>query len=96
MNTPLPLQKQDKVQHDLADAYGDITSHLKVTRIIRSHLTKKGDIRHIALHRLKMSSVRYIVDLGCGSGYFTEGLKECARPGATVIGIDVHICNGGA
>jgi len=83
-------QKQKEVKSGLAEVYGDIPSQLEVARIIRSHMTKKGDIRCIALKRLDLSSSREILDLGCGTGYFSEGLKGMVHSGATVTGIDVH------
>lgn len=82
--------KEEKVQAVLAEHYGDIASQIEVAGIIQSHLTKKGDIRHIALKRLDLSAASTVIDLGCGTGFFTEGLKGLVHPKVQVTGIDVH------
>ena len=82
--------RREEVQSGLAEVYGDISSQLEVARIITSHLTKKGDIRQIALKTLDLSGAISILDLGCGSGFFTEGLNSLVHPQARVTGIDVH------
>ena len=84
-------QVRDGIKTGLAEVYGDIPSQLEVARIIRSHMTKKGDIRSTALKRLDLSGARTILDLGCGTGFFSEGLKGVVHPGASVTGIDVHL-----
>jgi SAM-dependent methyltransferase len=83
-------QRREEVQTGLAEVYGDISSQLEVARIITSHLNKKGDIRQIALRTLELSGVTSVLDLGCGSGFFTEGLNGLVHPRASVTGIDVH------
>jgi len=85
-----PLRRQEEVKTGLAEVYADIPSQLEVARIIQSHMMKKGDIRHIALNRLDLANARIILDLGCGTGYFSEGLKERVHPHAEILGIDVH------
>lgn len=72
----------------LADIFQDASSHQLVAGIIREHLTNKKDIREEALNGLDLSKVRKVLDLGCGFGFFTEGLKQKALDNAEVTGID--------
>lgn len=88
-----PAEKSDKRENftqGLARVYGDTQTHIDISRLISTHLTKTGDIRKTALHRLDLSGALKILDLGCGFGYFTEGLKGVADPAAEVTGIDLH------
>ncbi|MBN3036691.1 MAG: class I SAM-dependent methyltransferase [Bacteroidales bacterium] len=75
---------------DLADVFSDVAAHMSVAQIIRDHLTNRRDIRETALEGLDLSWVGNILDVGCGFGYFTEGLKGRISPGATATGVDLH------
>ncbi len=74
----------------LVSDYADISTQLEVAGIIRARLVKQADIRQVALQRISLSAVRRVIDLGCGTGYFTEGLVNRVAPGTTVTGIEVH------
>lgn len=72
----------------LAGVFQDASTHQLVAGIIREHLTNKKDIRQEALNSLDISKARKILDLGCGFGFFTQGLKGRPHPEAEVTGID--------
>ena len=75
---------------NLAEVFIDTDAHIKVAKIICDHLVNFQDIRSIALEKVDFSKVRNILDLGCGFGYFTHGLKDKVHPDANITGIDCH------
>ena len=89
-NTHFPDKSLNKIQNDLGDVFCDINTHLEVADIIRKHLTNQLDIREIALNGLNLNNVKKIVDLGCGFGFFTRGLKGKVKNGTEILGIDRH------
>ena len=82
--------KEESIRKNLAEVFNDTESHLKVAKIIRDHLINYQDIRSLALKRVDFTNVRSILDLGCGFGYFTRGLKNKVHPDAIITGIDCH------
>ncbi|MCD4675429.1 MAG: class I SAM-dependent methyltransferase [Desulfobacula sp.] len=78
------------LEDNLADKFQDASTHVSVASIIRHHLVDQKDIRDTALQGLNLSLVKEIVDLGCGFGYFTKGLKGKVPPEAEICGIDLH------
>ena len=90
-NSILYDRSGNKVQKDLGNVFCDIESHLEVASIIRKHLTNPLDIREIALNGIDLSKVKKIVDLGCGFGFFTRGLKGKVNKGTEILGIDRHL-----
>jgi len=78
------------IRKNLATVFNDIDSHIKVAKIICDHLINFQDIRSIALEKIDFSSVQNILDLGCGFGYFTHGLKNKVNKHAFITGIDCH------
>lgn len=77
----------------LALVFSDAKLHLSIANIIRKHLVKGQDIREIAIHNLDLSKKKNIIDLGCGFGFFTKGLKGKVHPNAILTGIDRHSRN---
>lgn len=74
----------------LADVFYDASSHRLVASIIRDHLTNRRDVRREALNGFDLSGVKTILDLGCGFGFFTEGLQGKVSAQASATGIDRH------
>ncbi len=74
----------------MAEVFRDANSLMLVAGIIQKHLTNKLDIRHIALNGLDLSGARKIIDLGCGCGFFTRGLKGRIHKDVEIVGIDRH------
>lgn len=74
----------------LAKVFSDTCAHIGVAKMIQAHLSNKNDIRKLALQSLDLSSCKKILDVGCGFGYFTQGLEDRIHPNAEVLGIDIH------
>ncbi|MBN1339619.1 MAG: class I SAM-dependent methyltransferase [Bacteroidales bacterium] len=75
---------------DLAETFGSIKGNLTVAEIIREQSVNKTDIREFALENLDLSHAKRILDLGCGFGFFTRGLKGKVHPEAEICGIELH------
>jgi len=72
----------------IAEVFRNAEMHRKVSRIVASHLVNRQDIRSLALNGQNISDSKQILDLGCGFGFFTEGLKDKVHPDAVVTGVD--------
>lgn len=83
-------QNPQFISETLAEVFRDANSLMLVAGIIQKHLTNKLDIRHIALNGLNLSGARKIIDLGCGCGFFTRGLKGRIQKDVEIVGIDRH------
>jgi ubiquinone/menaquinone biosynthesis C-methylase UbiE len=79
-----------KIPKQLAGVYAETDTHLEVAIIIKKHLAHQLDIREVALSKMDLSDARSILDLGCGFGFFTRGLKGRVHPRAIITGIDCH------
>lgn len=91
MSLTIDSENREKlIRKNLAKVFNDTESHLKVAKIICDHLINFQDIRSIALKGVDFTNVRNILDLGCGFGYFTRGLKGKVHPQANITGIDCH------
>lgn len=77
-------------ENHLVRIFKDAAAHQKVAGIISRHLTSQMDIREVALDGLDLSKTRNILDMGCGFGFFTEGLKGKIHKGSRITGIDCH------
>jgi ubiquinone/menaquinone biosynthesis C-methylase UbiE len=82
--------REKSLRKNLAEVFFDTESHLKVARIILDHLINYKDIRNIALEGIEFSNVRKILDLGCGFGYFTRGLKYKVSTDTKIVGVDCY------
>ncbi|MBI9037000.1 MAG: class I SAM-dependent methyltransferase [Bacteroidales bacterium] len=76
---------------NLVDAFTDIVKNNTVADIIKIHSKNKQDIREIVLNFVNIQSVRTILDLGCGTGFFTKALHGRIQSNAHLTGIDY--CN---
>jgi ubiquinone/menaquinone biosynthesis C-methylase UbiE len=72
----------------LSEVFRDTLGHIKSSEIIISHSSNKEDIREFALRRLNLKSVKQVIDLGCGFGFFTRILKDKISRDAIITGID--------
>ncbi len=61
--------------------------HQRIARIIRTHSESREDIRDVVRRALEWKSVRTILDLGCGYGWFEQALDG---PFDLIAGIDIH------
>ena len=66
-------------------SYSDLPVHKLISEIIRKHSANKADIRDIAHGLVDWSDVRTILDVGCGYGWFEQGLEG---PFDFVAGVD--------
>jgi len=66
-------------------SYSDLPVHRLISDIIRRHSENKADIREIAHGMVDWAAVRSILDVGCGYGWFEQGL---AGPFDLLTGID--------
>ncbi len=83
--------EENLIRKNLADVFNDTESHLNVAKIICDHLVNFQDIRSLALEKVDFSNVHNILDLGCGFGYFTRGLKGKVQSNTIITGIDRHL-----
>lgn len=83
-------QSADSVQSNLGEVFCDIKTHQEVSDIIRKHMTNTLDIRELALDNICFTDVNKIIDLGCGFGFFTRGLKGKVKRSVDIVGIDRH------
>lgn len=67
--------------------------HAAVSEIIRRTSTNQADVRSVVLEGLDLSSVRTVLDLGCGFGFMTEAIAERVAADAHLIGVDVWAAN---
>jgi SAM-dependent methyltransferase len=71
----------------LIESYGDWTLHREIGCLIERHSQNRFDIRSVAAPLLKGRNISSIIDIGCGYGWFEEGLEG---PYERVVGIDCH------
>lgn len=83
--------REISIRKNLAEVFNDTDSHIKVAKIICDHLVNFQDIRSIALEKVNFENVHNILDLGCGFGYFTKGLKDKVHPDTNITGVDCHL-----
>lgn len=72
----------------IAKVFVDVEAHRYAADIIKRHSSNKRDIRDMALTGLDLRSCRRILDVGCGFGFFTEGIRGKVHPDAMATGID--------
>lgn len=61
---------------DNAKSYSDYQLHKEIGKILRSRSENKKDIREIATSTIEWTTVRRMLDLGCGYGWLEGALKE--------------------
>lgn len=82
--------QRKKIAKKLAQVFNDVDSHVFLAKLIQSHLVEKMDIRELALKGLDFSGVHEMIDLGCGFGFFTKGLKNHVSNETKITGVDFH------
>jgi len=70
---------------DAAKSYSDQGAHVRAGEIIKAHSENKEDIREIARGMIDRNGARSMLDLGCGYGWFEDGLE---RGFDVVVGVD--------
>ncbi len=70
---------------EIATGYADLAFHRQVAQIIRERSENKEDIRGIAWGLVDWPRVHAMLDLGCGYGWFEEGLQQRVT---YILGID--------
>jgi SAM-dependent methyltransferase len=79
---------------DITKSYSNHLLHTKIGGIIRTHSVNKTDIRDIVKRMIEWKSVRRIIDLGCGYGWFEETLEDTIEENLDlVVGIDYLVEN---
>lgn len=74
---------------ELAEIFSDIQAHIKSQRFIQRYSTNRTDIREFAFGDQDLKDRRNVLDLGCGFGFFSRGLKGRVYPGARFTGLDL-------
>lgn len=74
-------------EKDCLESYSDVSLHKKVGTIIKNHSENKKDVREIARNAVDWTSVRSVLDLGCGYGCFEQSLDISLD---LLVGIDMH------
>ena len=77
--------------NNLVDSYTDVAINNIVSNIINIHSKNKLDIRDVILNFVNIRPVKTILDLGCGTGFFTKALKGKVHSNAQLTGMDY--CN---
>ncbi|MEI6152743.1 MAG: class I SAM-dependent methyltransferase [Deltaproteobacteria bacterium] len=70
---------------EIIHSYSDLDFHRTVGKMIKGHSENKKDIRSIAVNMVNWNGIKSILDLGCGYGWFEDGL--CGRFDV-VLGVD--------
>lgn len=70
---------------EIIHSYSDLELHKNIGDMIRRHSENKEDIRSIAVNMVDWGGIKNILDLGCGYGWFEDGLS-CEIE--TILGID--------
>jgi len=74
---------------DIKKTYEELLWHKRSKDIIQEYALNRTDIRTAALQGLDLSRCTEVIDLGCGYGFFTEGLAGRLHSRARITGIDV-------
>ncbi len=74
---------------DIIKSYSNQSLHAEIGQIIRTHSENKTDIRKVANRLIEWGSVQRVMDLGCGYGWFEEGMKgDIEKTPKLIVGID--------
>jgi len=77
-----------QVENTLTATFADTKTHQVICKMIENRSTNPVDVREMALEKLKFGTIKNIMDLGCGFGFFTSSLKGKIRSDAQITGID--------
>lgn len=70
---------------DMGKFYSDHLLHSQIGRIIRVHSENKRNILDIVRDSIHWPGIKRVLDLGCGYGWFEEGLRNSTD---LIVGID--------
>jgi SAM-dependent methyltransferase len=70
---------------EIIHSYSNLGLHRTIGEMIKKHSENKEDIRSIAINMVDWDGVKTVLDLGCGYGWFEDGLKGEFN---IVLGID--------
>lgn len=74
---------------DIKLSYEKVGSHRQSRGTILKYSKNPIDVRTIALSGLDLSSVKNVLDLGCGYGFFSEALAAVLGSAVHIAGIDL-------
>lgn len=77
-------------KNEIKETFSNTKKHQLTGKIIRDHSTNKTDIREFALKNVDLVKAKHILDLGCGYGFFTAGLKGKVKKDVHIVGLDVQ------
>jgi ubiquinone/menaquinone biosynthesis C-methylase UbiE len=77
-------------ENHLVRIFKDVSTHKEVAGVISRNLTSETDIRDVALNNMDLGGKHSVLDLGCGFGFFTEGLSGKNHEVTNITGIDCH------
>ncbi len=60
---------------EIIHSYSDLDFHRNIGDLIKKHSENKQDIRSTAINLVEWDGIKNILDLGCGYGWFEDGLK---------------------
>jgi ubiquinone/menaquinone biosynthesis C-methylase UbiE len=72
--------------------YEDPAAHASISALIRRHSSNREDVREAMLKNLDLAGAEEVLDLGCGFGFWTEGIAGRVPNTARFTGIDA--CEG--
>ena len=76
-------------EDDIITTYREVCDLLITRQVIKSYSSNKNDIRDVALEGLDLHSMKRVLELGCGYGFFVEKLQNRIHEEAVIIGIDM-------
>lgn len=74
---------------DIRKTYEELLWHKRSKDIIQEYALNRTDIRAAALEGLDLARCEEVIELGCGYGFFTEGLAGRLHRSARITGIDI-------
>lgn len=77
-------------ESEIRRSFGDLRAHRAARDLLQAHSTNPADIRALALDSIDFSKVRNVLDLGCGFGFFSQGLRGRIAKGTHIVGLDVQ------
>ncbi|MCX5810005.1 MAG: class I SAM-dependent methyltransferase, partial [Proteobacteria bacterium] len=60
---------------EIIHSYSDLVFHRTIGEMIKKHSENKEDIRSIAVNMIDWDGIKDVLDLGCGYGWFEDGLR---------------------
>ena len=83
------IVKEIYTPEEIKGTYEQVHDLLITRYIIKAYSTNRNDIRSEAIHGMNLATIRRVVELGCGYGFFIEKLKGLLDVNAHILGIDM-------